>query len=447
MSWLGPPEIRKAVVLPILAPLLLVGMAVNPSLPVTIIYPAFWSAWSYTVPGLGKPDLFIGYMAIAGAAIRVFVKHEPLPKLPRHIVIGVSILLGTLVVCWLLNQSFSQGLAYFVSLSSRILLMYLVFLHIRNSSQLRIAVIIYVASAIIIGCLVFYLSLTYGFGFVRVFGVSDQIQANIGEFWYKVAISFSFGGAPALLLFGLFSRVRARRQKLFVVFMTLFLFWMVFSAEYRREILLSFAVLFLYLSVTPTAAVRRPAIALLVLASFLFVVALLPNSPVLQERLGRETAMARAGDELREVSFRAGMSAFLESPLLGSGPGSYEQVVTPRVEPKYYLAYNLHRVPPFNVFVWVAVEGGLFALVGYGLILFGVYQTSRSAARVATGGVEGWVLRCAPVLLLQIILWSNFGNAWDVSMPWFLMGLILAAARLARQPSLEHDEAELIGEV
>jgi hypothetical protein len=32
--------------------------------------------------------------------------------------------------------------------------------------------------------------------------------------------------------------------------------------------------------------------------------------------------------------------------------------------------------------------------------------------------------------MLQIVLWGTFGNAWDVTLSWFVMGMILAAARL-----------------
>lgn len=433
--------------LTLLAVLILFSVFLEPSLPVVVFYPLFWCAWSYTLPRLGKPDAVIGYLALGAAVIHVVVRRYPLPKLPTLTVIGMWLLFGGYAISWLLFQSFSQGLEFFVSLATRLIFMYLVFLQVRTAAHLRLALSIYLASCAFISLLVLYISIRYGFGFSRVYGLPELITSNIGDFWYKLAFGFSLGGASGLLLMGLYPLVRQLYQRWLIIIGVLFLSWMVFASQYRRESLISFVIMFFLLSISRVGNVRRPALGILIIAAGLFFAALLPNSPILQERLGRESDIARAGDELRQVSFRGGVEAFLDSPILvGSGPGSYPRVVTPRVEPRYYLAYSLHRVDAFNVFIWIAVEGGAIALAGFVLILFGVYRQARVASQWNSKGIEDWVLRCAPVLILQIILWSTFGNSWEVSIIWFLLGLILAAARLAEQNATSQPHMTLSGE-
>jgi hypothetical protein len=40
------------------------------------------------------------------------------------------------------------------------------------------------------------------------------------------------------------------------------------------------------------------------------------------------------------------------------------------------------------------------------------------------------VVRLAPLFVVLISIWFAFGGSWDASIPWFLMGLILAVRRI-----------------
>lgn len=422
------------------------GVVLYPSLPVVILYPLLWCTWSYNIPGLGKSDLILGYMSIVGLFVRVIIRREPLPKLPRMIFIGVLMVFTSLIFPWMLSSSFVSGFAYIVSLFGRVFFMYLVYVHLNSTKKLRLSAFMMVLSSILYAFVVLYISIRYDFGYSRIPDASQRIVRDMGLLAYRISTGFTAAGASVILLLGLYADVKKWYWRGIMLVIAFFLLWMTFAAEYRREILISFAILFLYMSIKPSFRIRSASLFLLIANAFLFFVILLPNSIVLQERLNNETDKVLAGEDLRQISYRAGMSAFLDSPLLGSGPGAYDDVVTRRVDPKYYLPYGLRRVSAFNLFVAIAVEGGLFGLVGIGLILLGAYLRVRFISSHSSS-VHNWILRCAPIILLQIILWSIFANSWEASIIWYLLGLILAAARLAEQRSLDRTEAELIGEL
>jgi O-antigen ligase len=114
--------------------------------------------------------------------------------------------------------------------------------------------------------------------------------------------------------------------------------------------------------------------------------------------------------------------------LIGYGPSAYQQAIMPILG----LGRRSFEYSPYNVFIWIAVEAGPPGILGITFILAGIFREAIKFRR-QSDGVEQWILRCAPVLLLLIVIWYTFGNWWDLSLTWFLMGLILVAARLAKE--------------
>ena len=400
-----------------------------PSWPLIVGYPIIWIFWSYYLP-FGRPEKVIAILGMLGAILLISRHRFHLPVFPGIINLGLFLLLGSYLVSWLMHSWIPDAQEWAVSLLMRVILLYLAYFHFQTENQLRWASGLYIAFGVLAAILTLAVSLKYGFGFFRVYSQYGLFNEDLGRFWRTPVFSTIYSTAPALLLLGLYASTRYNYQRVSIAALVLFLFWMAFAAEYRREILLSVPVVLLFLAFDRPAKVEKPAILLLFASLSLFFLVLLPYSTVLQDRLQDETVPILTGTAIRIVSLRTGVTAFLDSPFLGYGAGSYRMVAERLIGSGYHPAhYN-----PYNVFVWIAVEAGVFGLIGIFLLLFGTYLEARKFRNQASG-TAGWILRCAPVLILQIMIWFSFINAWDLSMPWFLMGMILAAARMTKTSS------------
>ena len=402
-----------------------------PSSPLVVFYPLSWIFWSYVISGIGQPEKLIGALGILGMLVMVLGKRERFPALPFLVTAGLCALLGAYLVSWLAHLWVPNALEYVISLVARVTFLYLAYFYLRTRDQLRWAVGLYIAAGIVAAVLTLAVSLMYGFGYARVTFQREMVERWLGPLWTSAVSSAQLGTAPALLLLGLYPMAHSRRQKVFVSALALFLFLMAFAAQYRRELLISVLVVLLFLLLDKYAGLRRPAITMLVISVALLFLAL-PRDATLQYRLQYETEQLLMGhsEEIRLVNLRAGLIAISQSPLLGHGPGSHALAIAPIVSP------DRRFTASFNAFAGVGVEAGIFATVGLGLILFGTYVEARRGSRKVGGNsVEGWIVRCTPVLLLQIVLWFSFGNGIFLSQPWFLMGVSLAAVRLVRESS------------
>ena len=400
-----------------------------PSLPIVGYYPLIWIFWSYHIPGIGQPEKLIGVLAIFGILVMVLLKRYRLPALPPIVMIGLSFLLGSYLISWLTHIWLPDAREYVVSLSARVILLYLVYFHLRTRNQLRRAVQLYIVAAVATAILTFVASLVYSFEFSRIPSQGSAIEQSLGPLFTQALYSARLAGPAGLLVLGLYPVAHNRRQKLAIMVLALFIFWMAFVSQFRREVLISVPLVLIFLTMGRTSRARQAAVWILLISVALLFLVALPNWRTLQYRLHDETEDLLTGSEVRIRNLRAELTAIPRSPLIGYGPGAYARAIAPFLDP------GSRHLSGFNTFGWIAVEAGIFALAGFVLVLLGIYIESRKFLQVEASSVEAWVLRCAPVLLLQIVLWSSFGNAWVLSMPWFLMGVILSAARLARTGS------------
>ena len=241
------------------------------------------------------------------------------------------------------------------------------------------------------------------------------------------AMAATFATAPAVLLLATYSQVLERRRRFVIILFSLYLLWMAFVSQYRRELLVTIILLLILFVVDQRANLKRPAWTMLTGSMLFFFFILLPNSSVLQYRLDNETVQIVQGTETRILNFKAGMKAFFQRPL-GYGPGVYESAVYNILGSGYH-SWEYHS---YNVFTSVAVEGGVISLLGICIFLSSTLLESLRW-RESAEGPEGWILRSAPGLLAIIFIWFMFGNAIDVSLPWYMIGLILSAVRLEKE--------------
>jgi len=400
-----------------------------PSLPIVVLYPMTWILWAYTIPGIGNLERIIGTLGIGGMALlalkRERIRIAPMPPL---VIVGLFILLTTYWISWTLHTDIPRAQEYMISLTARVAFFWVIYNLVRTAEHLQWAITLLIGATLVAAIMTLGVSLTFGFGYSREFEASLAASQALGSLGQAIVTAANFGTASAVLLLGLLPLIKNRTLQIAVLILVLFLFSMAFASQYRREILIAVPTLLIFLSLDQPAGLRRPALGLLFVSLLIFFFVILPFSSVLQNRLDNETQFVVEGTEPRIASFRAGVEAFLQSPIVGHGPSTYRSAIAPILG----VGRRSWEYSPYNVFIWIAVEAGVFGLLGVGLILWGVFREAIKFRSQVTG-IEGWILRCAPTLLLLILIWYTFGNWWDLSLTWFLMGLILVAARLAKE--------------
>jgi hypothetical protein len=373
----------------------------------------------------GRVERIIAILGLAGALVSYDRFKGKLPLIPGFLKLGISIMLGAYLIAWFANPDLPTADEMMISLISRLLFLALVVFHVRNERDLKLLITVFIASTFIACLATFWIGIEYGFGYIRDYELSKTVKQNVDPLIETISRNMNQATAAGVLLIGLFPYVKRGKMKLLLVAAVLFIFWMAFAAEFRREILVTIPVVLGYLYLDKRSGLSKIALPLLVLTTLLFFFVLLPESPILQQRIEKETPDVFERRESRMVSFAAGVAAFATSPLLGYGPGSYESIVFPR------LPFDASPVArkPYNVFLWIAVEGGVFGLAGLLMLMGGVYVIGRRLR--GTGNMfTDVVVRLAPLFVVLISIWFSFGSGWDASIPWFLMGLILAVRRI-----------------
>lgn len=416
----------------IVAAVSLIILIIWPSSPILVLYPLIWPFSNIYLPVIdGRPERLIGVAGLLGLLIAMQKARITFPKLPRSVTIGLLLLVGSYIAAWAFHPDSPSAINFSISLVARLVFFYLVYAHIRTRRQLKLAVMLFISGGFIASLLVLGISYQYGFGYIRVYENYIAAQQGVSTYLLIGAAAGSFNMAPAIMLLGFYPTAKSSRKQFFILAGTFFLLWIAFLAEFRREILISIPVIMLFFVLYKKSRVKSQAALLLFASVFVFSIILLPKSIVLQDRLRYETVEILQGTELRIQTFSAGLRAFGESPFIGYGPGSFEQSVV-----KYLgigrPSYEYHA---YNTFIWVAVEAGILGLLAVILILYGTYRKARNAVIGKDGEIETMILQLGPILLLQIIIWFTFGNSWEASTPWFLMGAILAAERIAKNES------------
>lgn len=401
-----------------------------PEMPMTIFFPLMWLFWQYNLPLIGgRLERVIGVLAIAGVAFALLFRRRTLLALPPLVTGGLALLFVAYSISGVINFTpIVQD--NIISLAMRILFLYLAYFHLHTSRQLRLAGGLLIATGLAGAIFILILNLQWGLGFFRTGQGLLLAQTALGSFWFSLLSGGNSLTIPAVLLLGIYPSLRRLWQRYLVLAASGFLFSMAFLAQFRREILITVAVVLIYMIVVNFGGIRRVAIMVLVGLAVFYMLVLQPSA-IFQQRLA-ETAMVAEGTDPRLISLKAGLQAFQESPIIGTGPGSYERAAY-GVLGSGYPSFYYHA---YNVFIYFAVESGLLGLIGLLITFFAVFRQVRQRTE-NLDSPEGWILRSAPVLLLVIMVSFLFGNYYDMSLPWYLMGMMLSASRLAGMPALQ----------
>lgn len=412
---------------------ILICTVMFPVFPISVLYPAIWIFWPYYLSSVrGRPERIIGVLGILGFFLFLQQKKARVPAFPPLVSEGIFIFTSVYVLSWFVHGAAPSGTASLISLISRLLFFYLVFTLVQSPSDINTGLLLFIIGGILSGILILYVSYHIGFGFSRNYYKLIAANKLLGPLWSTVVSTSNFNTSAAVLLFSRFDFYKTTRARVLVIVAALFLLLTAFLGQYRREVLLSIP-LILFMMIWKPGRMRKPAFVTLLVGVWIFFGAILPT-PTMQMRL-QETSLVMSGKETRIVNFRAGLKGFGMSPLIGHGPGSYESVAY-RVMGSNFKSFEYHA---YNVFIWIAVESGLLGLFSLFMILIGVYRESKVDLSKSSD-TERWVLKAAPFLLILIFIWFTFGNSWENSIPWFFMGIILAASRMTKERVLNSVE-------
>jgi O-antigen ligase len=202
-----------------------------------------------------------------------------------------------------------------------------------------------------------------------------------------------------------------------------------------------------FLSITVAAAfflwgvaIRGRRHYLLIIAALISMILLQSSSTKLMGRLRgtfdpkEDSAYAYGSAQQRRQLFWRSIEVTEEHPIFGVGPGNFA-----------VLSGNWHVT--HNSFTEFSSEGGLPALILYGLILWRGFKNTKAAKRLAQRAGESLVLPWAlTASLAGYVVGSLFASAAYQFFPYFLVAYTTALFRIAKQSAIKSKEAELIAQ-
>ena len=402
----------------------------NPEMPMTVLFPLLWLFWSYNVPWLGgRLERAIGILAIAGLFLVLVQSKQRIKLLPSTVAIGMLVLFGAFLVSSVINNTPSP-VETLISLATRLVFLYLAYCLLNTPRNLKLATILLIITGLIGASFILFWNMKWGLGFFRTSEGNMYAQESLGGFMYSLILGGNFLTIPAIFLVSLYQTTKKRTHQLIILAGTGFLFAMAFISQFRREVLIEIALVLIYIVITNIGNLRRGSIwLLLALIGFFFLV--LQPSPIFQERLSELNNVVE-GTDTRLMSLKAGVTAILDSPLLGTGPSNYESTAY-RVMGPNYPSWYYHS---YNGYIYYAVQSGIIGLGGFILVLYGVYlQIKKSWSLQGQASPQAWIIRSALPIMMILIVSLFFGNYTDMSLPWYLMAMIIAASRMATLPA------------
>jgi len=353
----------------------------------------------------------------------IFNRNRKLPSLPKKILAPIFLWL----VSSLVSGIFNQGSDWFVIFAflQKLFFCWFVFLALSERNTLIKALNVYVITSFIASIFTVFL-------FFRSDTMNIIRNANFlsGE-------SLSEG-----LLFGI---ARAGSGDMMAIWIALLFFkqndnqnikktiwagiaiWLVGVSmlSLRREYIIDIIIGIVFIVFYKPIQMRKQG-AFIGLAMMVILSSVLLTSPEWQRRLFTETTLTvQNQNDLRTLALRRSITAFIQRPLLGYGPGSYEYVIP--AQPGNDLISSREEFRAHNSFASVAVETGLFGLVGLGIFL-GVIAADlhRKTMRQTPALEQDFIPAFAMLFLLQILLSISFGNGLIINLIWFWIGIVVS---------------------
>jgi hypothetical protein len=421
----------------------LLGALRSSAAAMTLLFPATWPLWSVYVPLLGGriERLIVGLAVIAFAEASA-LRRPDRARMPRPMAVALLTIVAGYAIAMVVATGPKSAFDSVLSLAARVLIVPVTVLAVTTRVRLRAVLWGLLGSAAGSALLAGYATWRWGFGFLREIESAVGFRREMGPYLSEVALNAQFGMIVVVLGIAWFGLRRTRREWMAGMAVVVGLSAAAILAQYRREVLITVAMIAIGTAVFGSRRQKPCGLVLCALAAGWF---LLDNGRMMERFLeGFQEQETRS--EVRVQSFRAGLAEALERPLFGAGPGSYPTVVERRIG----YGEQTFRYSPYNSFIWIAVEGGVVPFLGLLALPFTVHSMisqRRSPKRRPSAQIipsrepdesVDLVLKSANGWLFLVIVWFSFGNGVDLSLPWFLIGLIVAAAGIRRK-----EEAQL----
>jgi hypothetical protein len=393
-----------------------------------VLFAGFWIVSTNITRTMGRPEralAVLGLLAIpfaAGRKVRVSL------ALPSIVTVGLVGLLGTYVLSFLANAPDEWGATFVIGLAGRVVFMWIGYVLLQDRMMMHRAFWLLVASSCASTVGAFYVMARYGIGVGRTSGL--ELNELLGPAVLVVFSSAQMAPVGAVLLLGA-SSILDKRLRRWVPLLALAIFVAAYFSFFRREIIITLPIVLGMLHLGGARIERRIILVALVGFFGIFLWELSGESSVFGSRMRYEIGGFISPDETRVTTAVAQLEAIADAPIFGYGAGRHAEAIF-----RYSLITERY-LSGFNIYGWLAVEGGVFCLLAYLVILAGVFRAAWRNRSFQGTSPESVVIRCGPALVVQVVLWGAFGNAWEVPLPWFLLGMVLAAVEIARRPAIE----------
>jgi O-antigen ligase len=180
-----------------------------------------------------------------------------------------------------------------------------------------------------------------------------------------------------------------------------------------------------------TISFRGIAILSLILITVFVIFILLPTV----DWQGRLDEPITPADDPRMQLMQTGLLAWEESPIIGTGLGTYSRyaaVIGRAIFSNFGIA-QYEEFSSHNTYITFLVETGaigLLGLIGFLFSLIGLvsYQFKWSSINTYSSAFQ----EITPILLSQILIFWFFGETFNMNAMWFLIGLILVGYKLSK---------------
>jgi hypothetical protein len=388
-----------------------------------VSFAGFWITTANISSQIGRPETALTILGLAAVPFAKQGDNRISFALPLAVTAGIVGLLGTYILAFLANSPDDWGTTFVIALAGRVAFMWIAYILLQNRMLLHRAYWLLVASSCAAAAWALVVTARYGMGVGRTSTLN--LQEWLGTVQATVFSSAQMAPVGAILLLSA-TPYFGRRLRVAAGVISLSIFFLAYASFFRRELLITVPILLVALQVRGAKVDRRIVLTALIAVLGGVIWEFSRETSVLHMRMREEGVGFISRDETRVTTAKAQLQAVIEAPILGYGAGNHASAIgryAPATE--YFLS-------GFNIYGWLAVEGGVLCLVSYLVILWHTFRISLRPAAGREDSPEAAVIRAGPILVLQVGLWGLFGNAWEVPLAWFLLGMVLAAAEISR---------------
>lgn len=410
----------------------------KPEIGVSVLYPLSF-LWSGVSVGFGpmpdmSPERLVIFLTGSSLLGQVVLRKRRLVAVPRLVLCGATIWLGMNVLSLTQNLT-ADGLAALFRLVAKVLLGYVTYCLLDSEDRIRTAAHTLIGGAVISSIVGLFFVLWSGDPSVLIHDTTVDWKYG---YWINLiyipsrAVDIAILPAWAVLAEWRHRSVSWHRRLLFLIILLLLGMYLIHGKRAPYLYLGASAVI---LAMQSLRREHRRGFLLILAVGALTAWVILPANPWLSQRLFIGTpAQLQTGTVPRQQLLTASLSAAKRRPLTGYGVGSFGETLQSEAASSGGYPYLERDVIASHSSVTAAlVETGIIGLVGLFWLLIAWTLELWRASSVRTGGYLDALLSAWPLFAVTVWGLNTVGQSIMTNYFWFWFGLLLAAARVARQ--------------